>query len=95
MFVFLIYDSIDQGRICGECKVLVDNFESTYGGHCTNYCQALGMRCVGAWEEVNDTCEEASAESCDHHMHGSDGGAIVTSDAICQCAPGKGSGGGH
>jgi hypothetical protein len=77
--------SKDGGLVCGECKVLVDNFQDTYGGHCTNYCAALGMRCVGAWEEVNDTCEEASAESCDHHMHGANGDAIITSDAICEC----------
>ena len=52
----------------------------------------------GAWEEVGDTCEEASAESCDHHMHGEDGSSISTSDAICQCEPAEGQGdggGGH
>ena len=88
--------SKDHDLVCGECKVLVDNFEETYGGHCTNYCAAVGMNCVGAWEEVGDTCEEASAESCDHHMHGEDGSSITTSDAICQCEPagGQGDGGG-
>ena len=74
--------------VCGECKVLVDSFEETYGGHCANYCEALGLSCVAAWEEVGDSCEEASVESCDHHMHGEDGSSISTSDAICQCEPG-------
>ena len=77
----------DHDMVCGECKVLVDSFEETYGGHCANYCEALGLSCVAAWEEVGDSCEEASVESCDHHMHGEDGSSISTSDAICQCGP--------
>ena len=88
----------DHDMVCGECKVLVDSFEETYGGHCANYCEALGLSCVAAWEEVGDSCEEASVESCDHHMHGEDGSSISTSDAICQCEPAEGQGdggGGH
>ena len=40
----------DHGLICGECKVLVDNFDSTYQT-CDGYCASIGKTCVGAWEE--------------------------------------------
>ena len=68
----------DHGLVCGECTVLVDQFKATYGGHCSNYCAALGMTCVGAWEEANDSCFFLSAESCDHHF-----ASGQTSDGIC------------
>ena len=46
----------EQNLACGNCKVLVNNFGSTYGGLCSNYCRAIGRECVGAWEEQDDTC---------------------------------------
>ena len=66
--------------MCGECKVLVDNMASTYGGLCDNYCQALGLSCIGAWEEDQDTCQILSEQQCSVSMG-------TTSDAICECSP--------
>ena len=45
----------DHCLVCGDCKVLVDQMQSRYGGKCDNYCAALGKECVAAWEEVDDT----------------------------------------
>ena len=33
----------EQNLACGNCKVLVNNFGSTYGGLCSNYCRAAGQ----------------------------------------------------
>ena len=68
----------DHGLICGECKVLVDNMRTTYGGLCDNYCQAVGKLCVGAWQEVDDTCTVKSVGSCSVSFG-------TTTDAICEC----------
>lgn len=73
------WPNVDHNLVCGECKVLVDNFESVYGGTCSGYCNALGLTCRGGWEEVNDTCEEAWSIGCSQWLS--------TSDAICQCSP--------
>ena len=61
---------------------LVD-FSGTYTSSCASYCEAMGMSCVGAWEENGDTCEVLREETCDSDP-GNWGG---TSDAICECAP--------
>merc|ERR1712110_1135774 len=50
------WPDLDGGLVCGDCKVLVNNFDSVYGT-CNGYCGAMGMGCKGAWEEVGDTCE--------------------------------------
>merc|ERR1712038_584889 len=39
------WPNVDHNLVCGECKVLVDNFESVYGGTCSGYCNALGLTC--------------------------------------------------
>jgi hypothetical protein len=84
----------DHGLVCGECKVLVNLFEKNYGGLCSTYCAAVGRTCVGAYEEVDDTCEVERVEACDQAF------AKPTTDAICECgaetgANGGGRGGGH
>ena len=38
---------IDNINTCGECKVLVANFVTKYGGLCDNFCHAQGLRCAG------------------------------------------------
>lgn len=70
----------DHCLVCGDCKVLVDQFSSRYQGTCDNYCRALGKTCVGAWEERDDTCEVESTQRCSVRWSS-------TSDAICQCSP--------
>ena len=69
----------DHGIICGECKVLVDNFSSRYQT-CDGYCASIGKTCVGAWEENDDDCLVKHDMTCDQTKSG-------TSDAICQCSP--------
>jgi len=73
----------DNGLVCGECKVLVDNMKDKYGT-CTAYCNAVGRKCVGAWEESRDTCTVKSTEDCSHNF------GAHTSDAICECGDQKG-----
>ena len=72
----------DHGLVCGECKVLVNRFNSAYSSSCANYCQALGKTCVDGWEEKADNCVEKANFGCSAF---SDTG---TSDAICECSPG-------
>ena len=67
--------------VCGECKLLVTNFASTYESSCITYCGSMGRLCVGAWEENGDTCEVAREESCYSPANNWGG----TSDAICEC----------
>ena len=38
---------VDNINHCGECKVLVDNFDTKYGGLCENFCRAQGLDCAG------------------------------------------------
>ena len=69
----------DHGLVCGECKVLVNNMASTYGGKCDTYCAGLEKQCVGAWEEIGDTCVVDYDGACSVSLGG-------TSDAICECS---------
>jgi len=66
----------DHGLVCGECKVLVNRFDSAYGT-CSNYCAKVGRRCVGAWEEWEDTCSVLHDITCEQRLS--------SSDAICEC----------
>jgi hypothetical protein len=68
----------DNGRVCGDCKVLVDNMDTAYDGLCDNYCAQMGAACVGAWEEVDDSCTVGFTGSCSVRIPD-------TSDAICEC----------
>jgi len=72
------WPDIDHGLVCGDCKVLVNNFQATYQT-CDGYCQSLNLQCVGAWDEVLDTCQELNTMMCDE--------TLDSSDAICQCGP--------
>jgi len=67
----------DHGLVCGDCKVLVDRFNTEYRT-CNGYCNAMGRECTGAWEEVGDTCTVDRALKCHE--------AIDSSDAICACS---------
>merc|ERR1719512_400444 len=66
----------DHGLVCGNCKVLVDRFNSEYMS-CNGYCRRRGRQCVGAWEERDDTCDVLHTMTCDQQ--------IDSSDAICEC----------
>jgi len=65
-----------NGLICGECKVLVNRFNTVYGS-CDAYCRKVNRRCVAAWEERDNTCAVAYDMTC--------GQSIASSDAICEC----------
>jgi len=77
----------DHGLICGECKVLVDNFDSIYQT-CDGYCTSIGKTCVGAWEEDDDF-----GDSCQVKFNMTCNQTLDSSDAICQCSPDSASGG--
>lgn len=70
------WPDLDHGLVCGECRVLVDRFDSVYFT-CDGYCQAVGRQCVGAWEEVSDDCLVKHGMTCNQ--------SLATSDAICEC----------
>jgi len=72
------WPDVENGFVCGECKVLVENF-ATYGS-CDAYCEAIGRTCSGAWEEVGDTCTEQYEMDCDTQVRD-------TTDVICECSP--------
>ncbi|GMI19417.1 hypothetical protein TeGR_g12132, partial [Tetraparma gracilis] len=67
----------DHGLVCGDCKVLVNQFRAKYGGTCDGYCGSMGMQCAGAWEEVGDTCTVLYNMECNE--------VLDSSDAICEC----------
>lgn len=67
----------DHGLVCGECKVLVTEFDTKYNSSCDDYCGSFGRVCTGAWEERGDTCEVKYAGPC--------ASILRTSDAICEC----------
>jgi len=71
------WPDINNGNVCGDCKVLVDRFSSFYKT-CDGYCNHIGRNCVGAWEENDDTCSVLEDMTC--------GQSIESSDAICECS---------
>lgn len=73
----------DHGLVCGECKVLVNKFDSKYST-CNGYCESIGRSCTGAWEEMSDTCEVKFGMACSEPLD--------NSDALCQCSGDTGSG---
>ena len=74
-----VWPDKDHGLVCGPCKVLVNHFSSVYG-NCDGYCANIGRQCVGAWEEVGDTCTVSYQMACD--------AGLSSSDAICECSGG-------
>merc|ERR1719330_2261704 len=68
----------DHNLVCADCKVLVNRFSSVYQT-CGGYCSHIGRRCVGAWEEQDDTCSVLHDMTCDQ--------TLQSSDAICECSP--------
>ena len=66
----------DHDLVCGECKVLVNRFNSFYGS-CDGYCSSIGRVCTGAWEEDGDKCTVKYAMECNQEAS--------SSDAICEC----------
>jgi len=73
------WPDLDNHVTCGTCKALVTNMNRKYQT-CSAYCGSIGRDCLGAWEEVQDSCVVKSTETCDHRF------GSYTSDAICQCS---------
>jgi len=71
----------DVREHCGECKARVSISPYT---NCANYCEAQGLVCISAYEDVLDNCEVESFHSCDESVIGSHG---LTKDVICECQP--------
>jgi len=71
------WPDLDHDLVCGECKVLVDDFDSKYK-NCDGYCSSIGRTCTGAWEEDDDKCDELYDMSCSD--------VLDSSDAICRCS---------
>ena len=63
--------------VCGECKALVEKFRTKYGATCKNYCESVGRECLGAQEEVDDTCIVEYSIPCDQKEY--------TNELICEC----------
>ena len=64
---------------CGDCRVLAKNMRGEpYFGRCDLYCQAHNRQCVGAWEELGDSCVADRTGSCDTPFG-------ETNDVICEC----------
>merc|ERR1719329_2028592 len=60
----ILWPDLDHNLICGNCKVLVNHFNSNYLT-CDRYCRHIGRTCVAAFEEVNEDCAEAFPITCD------------------------------
>jgi len=63
-------------RVCGDCKVLVDNSGQKPYGTCSGYCASVGRKCDTAWQARGATCEEEHALQC---------GVFIPDNMICQC----------
>ena len=72
------WPDVKNDLVCGECTAFVANFDTTYLGLCSNYCQAINRPCLNAWEEVDNTCQRESTQTCT-------GWWSSTSDALCEC----------
>ena len=75
-----------DGRIAitspqADCSVVVDDFESKYGGNCQTYCGAQQdgiLDCVAHYDEYEDTCQPQGYDlGCDY--------VSESSDNICVC----------
>eukprot|EP00443_Scrippsiella_acuminata_P070494 CAMPEP_0115393064 /NCGR_PEP_ID=MMETSP0271-20121206/11551_1 /TAXON_ID=71861 /ORGANISM="Scrippsiella trochoidea, Strain CCMP3099" /LENGTH=420 /DNA_ID=CAMNT_0002816679 /DNA_START=57 /DNA_END=1319 /DNA_ORIENTATION=+ len=68
----------DRKRNCGHdgCLVLAGGMT---GWSCDEYCHRSGRRCLGAWEDQDDTCHSIAVLQC-HETYG------TTSDLLCLCS---------
>jgi len=72
------WPNLDHGVVCGNCKALVDKFNSKYLT-CNGYCSSIGRQCVQAWEEETEArCDVKQSMTCDE--------SYPSSDAICECS---------
>ena len=62
-----VWPDKDHDLVCGDCKVLVDNFSSKYKT-CDGYCSSIGAICVDAWEETGDSCNVKHDLRCAEEM---------------------------
>jgi len=64
---------------CDDCKALVS---SSVHKSCHDFCQAQegGLSCVGAFEDLRDTCEHSRTYRCKDDLR------KITADMLCQCA---------
>jgi len=70
--------NVEEVCSANGCKVLVEDMKYK---SCSDYCGVRGLGCVGAWEELDDSCAVESAVACDARLR--------TDDLICECeAPG-------
>ena len=72
------WPDLDHDLVCGDCKVLVKKMDTKYYT-CASYCNTIGRKCTGAWEESSDDCTVKSIEDCQHNF------GYYTSDSICEC----------
>ena len=65
---------------CGDCTALVfiNNHRT-----CDDYCKAQGLKCKGAREEIDDSCND---DGQDHYTCEYDWSKHDTADAICECS---------
>eukprot|EP01065_Artemidia_motanka_P048220 TRINITY_DN772_c0_g4_i1.p1 TRINITY_DN772_c0_g4~~TRINITY_DN772_c0_g4_i1.p1 ORF type:complete len:1244 (+),score=411.70 TRINITY_DN772_c0_g4_i1:122-3853(+) len=77
----------DVSKVCGECKVLAENMR---GQTCKQYCERVGLECVGAWEEDADSCNVCATcppVRCDErYLDSSAVGGVYTHDLLCECS---------
>ena len=74
----------EHGKVCGDCKVMAKGFNSKNYRHstCEEYCANVGLSCIGAWEDKDNSCTVLKTHDCHFNFRKVYG----TSDAICQCA---------
>ena len=93
LYVKLILDRCDEsswpevkehGKVCGDCKVMAKGFNSNNYRYstCEEYCANVGLSCIGAWEDKDNSCTVLKTHDCHFNFRTVYG----TSDAICQCA---------
>ena len=74
------------GSVCEDCKVVVTQFNTRWGGLCFNYCGALESECTGAWAgSLDRTCDASATQRCDEPFSGL---TFAGGDrGVCQCEP--------
>lgn len=70
------WPNVDNGVTCHGCTALVKT--APYGNRCDRYCESFGHYCMGAAEEVADSCGILAPKRCDEVI-------AHTSDMLCTC----------